>query len=147
MPVKADRVAYPARHYVRTAAVEADAPYLPVGRGRLADITRRTDVNVELIVRPQAHEFPAVRLMIEKIAVDDDGLRWVVEVVLDLFELGNLGTFGDVECAIVKREPVRPVQARGDDFDLAFAVPVDDRIDLVELAVADKHRPLVAKPQ
>jgi len=40
MPVKADRVAYPARHHVRTAAIEADAPYLPIGLRWLADITR-----------------------------------------------------------------------------------------------------------
>jgi hypothetical protein len=37
--------------------------------------------------------------MIEKIAVDNDGLRRVVEVVLDLFELGNLGALSEVERA------------------------------------------------
>src|SRR5712691_344816 len=85
--------------------------------------------------------------MVEKIAVDDHGLRRVVEVVLDLFELRNLGAFGDVERAVEESETVRPVQARGDDFCLAFPVPVDDRIDLVEEAVADEHGAPVTEPQ
>src|SRR5438105_11476971 len=65
-------------------------------------------------------------------SADDNGLRRVVEVVLDLFEFGNLGAFSDVERAIVEGETVRPVQAGGDDFCLTFAVLVDNRIDLVE---------------
>src|SRR6266849_2311845 len=85
--------------------------------------------------------------MVEKIAVDDHGLRRVVEIVLDLVELGNLGAFGDVERAVEKRETVRPVQAGGDDFGLAFPVPVDNRIDLVEDAVTDEHSTLVTEPQ
>src|SRR5712691_7010172 len=85
--------------------------------------------------------------MIEKIAVDDDGLRRVVEVVLDLVELGNLGAFGDVERAVEERETIWPIQAGGDDFCLAFAVSVDDRIDLVEDGVADEHGALVTEPQ
>jgi len=85
--------------------------------------------------------------MVEKIAVDDDGLRRIVEVVLDFFELGNLGAFSDVERTVEESETVRPVQAGGDDFGLAFPVPVDDRIDLVELAVADEHGALITEPQ
>src|SRR6266571_215012 len=85
--------------------------------------------------------------MVEKIAVDDHGLRRVVEDVLDLFEFGNLGAFGDVERAVEESETGRPVQAGGDDFGLAFPVPVDDRIDLIELAVADEHSAFVAEPQ
>src|SRR5215475_8781583 len=85
--------------------------------------------------------------MVEKIAVDNDGLWRVVEAILDLFELRNLGAFGDVERAVEESETVRPVQARGDDFCLVFPVPVDDRIDLVEEAVADEHGALIAEPQ
>src|SRR5262245_12594524 len=85
--------------------------------------------------------------MVEKIAVDDDGLRRVVEVILDLFELGNLGAFGNVERAVVEGETVRPVQARGDDFYLPLAVLVDNRIDLVEDAVADEHGTLITESQ
>jgi hypothetical protein len=54
--------------------------------------------------------------MIEKVVIDDHGLRRVVEVVFDLFELGNLAAFGDVERAIVESETVRPVQTGGNDF-------------------------------
>src|SRR5262249_54424536 len=85
--------------------------------------------------------------MVEKIAVDDHGLRRVVEVVLDFFQLGNLSAFGDVERAVEECEAVRPIQAGGDDFNLTFAALVDDRIDLVEDAVADEHGPLVTEPQ
>ena len=47
----------------------------------------------------------------------------------------------------MERETVRPVQSRGDDFGLAFPVLVDDRIDLVENAVADEHGSLVAESE
>src|SRR5262249_32952898 len=147
VPIKADRVTHSARHHVRTAPVEGDAPYLSVGLGWLTDITRGADVDVELVIWPQAHEFPAVRLMVEKIAVDDHGLRRVVEIVLDSFELGNLGAFGNVERAVVERQPIGSVQARGDDFDLTFAILIDDRIDLIEHAVTDEHGALIAEPQ
>src|SRR4029434_7215408 len=65
VPVKANRVAHPGGGHFGAAAVEVDAPYLPVGRGWLANIARRADVHVELVVRPQAYEFPAVRLAVE----------------------------------------------------------------------------------
>ena len=112
-----------------------------------ADIARCADVDVELAVRADGDELPAVRLMIGQVVVDDDELRRIVEVVLDLFELRDLGTFGDVQCAVVEGEPVRPIQPRGDDLHLAFAVPIGDGIDLVEHTVTDKHGPLVTEPQ
>src|SRR5262249_53816395 len=59
----------------------------------------------------------------------------------------NLGAFGDVERTVEECETVWPVQAGGDDLSLTFAVLVDDRIDLIEDAVADEHGTLVTEPQ
>src|SRR5512146_2947601 len=85
--------------------------------------------------------------MVEKIAVDDYRLGRILQVIFDLFELGNLGAFGDVERAVVKGQTVWPGQSRGDDLRFAFAVSVDDSIDLVENSVADEHGALIAEPQ
>src|SRR5262249_51343211 len=71
----------------------------------------------------------------------------IVEVIFDVFELGNLGAFSDVKRASMKRQTVWPVQTCGDNFRLAFSAPVDDSIDFVENAVANEHGPLVAEPQ
>src|SRR5207253_6572148 len=83
----ADRVADAARDHFRAAAVKVDAPDLRVFLGRDADIARRADVYVELVVRSDGDEPPSVRLLIGQVVVDDDGLRRIVEVVLDFFEL------------------------------------------------------------
>jgi hypothetical protein len=147
VPVEADGIAHSAHHHFGAAAIKVDAAQLPVGLRRLANVARRADIDVELVVRSQAHELPAVRLVVEKIAVDHDGLRRIVEVVLDVLQLGDASAFGDIERAPVEDEAVGPVHARGDHFHLAFAVTVDDCVDLVEQAVADEYGPLVANPQ
>jgi len=43
--------------------------------------------------------------VIRELAIDHDRLRWIVNIVLDLFELRNLGAFGDVERAVLKASP------------------------------------------
>ena len=89
---------------------------------------------------------PAVRRGVGQVAVDDDRLRRLVEIVLDLLQLGDAGAFGDVERAVVEGEAVRPVEAGRDHLDLALAVAVDHRIDLVEHAVADEQRAAFGQP-
>src|SRR5262245_58603058 len=147
MPVEADRVAHAARDHLGSTAVEADAADLPVGLRRLADVAGRADIYIELLIRPETHELPAVRLMIEEVAVDDGRLSRIVDLVLDALQLGNARALGDVERALVEGEAVRPIQARGNDLDLALAARLGDRIDLVEQAVADEDGALVAEPQ
>src|SRR3954452_21785708 len=56
-------------------------------------------------------------------------------------------TLGDVQRALMKRESVRTVEARGDHFHLAFPVLLADGIDLGEEARANEHRTLVADPE
>src|ERR1044071_1237691 len=85
--------------------------------------------------------------MVEKVAVDDDRLRRVIEVVLDHLELGDLGPFGDVERTLMERQAVGPVQPRSNDFGFALSILLDDRVNLVENARADEDGTLVADPQ
>ena len=69
---------------------------------RIVDVAWRADRNVELLVRPNGDEFPAVRLVLRELVVDEDRLRRVVEVVLDGVEARDLGQLGDVERALVE---------------------------------------------
>ena len=78
---------------------------------------------------------------LSKITVGFGGLS---RIVLDLLDLGDLGQFGDVERAVLERDAVRTIEAGRQHLDLALAVLVDDRIDLVDEAAADEHRALVA---
>src|SRR5216684_4705630 len=125
MEIEADRIAHAAHIGFRAAAVEIDAPDLAVGLGRQADVTGRADIDVELVVWPHRDEFPAMRLVIGELVVDDDRLRRIVEIVLDLLELRDPGAFGDVERAVVEGEAVGPIQAGGKDLELALAVLLD----------------------
>src|SRR5207344_1503449 len=115
--------------------------------GGLADIAGRADVYVELIVGADPHELPAMRPVVREVVVDDDWRSRTVDGVLDPFELGDLGAFGDIERAIVERESVRTIETGGDDLGLAPAAPLDDRIDLVAIAVAHEHGAFVAEPE
>src|SRR5580692_3443235 len=147
MKIHADDLADAAGDDLDAAAVDRYAANLGIARRRLTDVTRRSDIDVELIVGTERQEFPAVRLMVRQVAVDDDRIRRIIEIVLDLLELRDSRAFGDVERAVLEGEAVRPVEAGGDDFDLALAVAVDDGIDLVAQEIADEHGPLVADAQ
>ena len=68
-------------------------------------------------------------------------------MILDLVDLRDLAQLGDVERAVVERDTVRPVKASQQRPDLPLAVLVDDRIDPVEHAGADKNGPPVADAQ
>ena len=118
-----------------------------MGRRGDADVARRADLEIELVVRPDGEELPAMGLIFRQVVVDNDRLRRVVEVVLDLFDLRNSGELRDVQCAVLEGEAVWPIQPRVDRLDLALSAPVDDGIDLVEQAAADEHRALVPLPQ
>ena len=147
VPVHADDLAHPARHHLDAAAVEVDTADLRVRLRRHADVARRADVEIQLVVGSDGQILPAVRLVLRQIAVDDGGLRRVVEVVLDLVDLRDLRQLGDVECAVMQRDAVRTIEVLGDDLDLAFAALVDNRVELVQGPVADKHGALVAQAQ
>ena len=52
-------------------------------------------------------------LVLRQIVVDDDWLRRVVEVVLDLFDLRDSGELRDIQRAILEGQAVRPTHPEG----------------------------------
>src|SRR5664280_2371411 len=110
-------------------------------------IARLSDLNIQLVVRPDGDELPAVGFVLGQIVVDDSRLRRTVEIIFDLVDLGDLREFGDVERAVAERDAIGPIKARGKNLDRSLAVLVGDGIDLVDEAAADEHRPLVAYRQ
>src|SRR3954469_7954542 len=85
-----------------------------------------------------------MRLVLREVVADQRRLRRAVEVVLDVVVAPDLRELGDVERALVEGEPVRAMQAGGDDLGLVLAILLGEGIDLVEEARADEHRALVA---
>jgi hypothetical protein len=87
--------------------------------------------------------------LVRRIEVVDHDLRLgrVVEPILDALVGGDAMPLGDVERALAERHAVGRVQALEHLGDGALAVLVDDRVDVLEVAVADEHRPLVAQRQ
>src|SRR5262245_29137220 len=118
-----------------------------MGGRRHADIARCTDVEIELIVGTNGEEFPAVRLVLGQIVVDNDWLGRVIEVVLDLLNLRDLRELGDVEGAVGESEAVRPIESRVERLDLASTGFVSDGIDLIQDAAAYEYGALVALAQ
>src|SRR5215469_12816405 len=147
MPVHSDDLPNPARYDFRAAAVEIDTAELPMGGRRHADIARCADVEIELVVGTDGEEFPAVRLVLGQIVVDNDWLGRVIEVALDLLNLRDLRELGDVEGAIGESEAVRAIESRVQRLDLAFTRLVSDGVDLIQDAAAYEYGALVALPQ
>ena len=104
-----------------------------------------TDFEIELVVRADGQELPAMRLVLGQVLVDDDRLRRLVDLVFDIVDLGDLRQLGDVERAVLVGHAVRAIEAGHQHMDLAFAVFVGDGIDLVLQSRADEHRALVAE--
>ena len=145
VPIESDGVPIAADVRFGGSAVEIETADLGIRLWRDADVARRADVYIKLVVRTERHEFPSVRLMVRKIAVDDDRLRRIVEVVLDLLHLGDFRAFGDVERAIFEGETIGTIEPRRDHFDVAFTVAVDDGVDLVADSIAHEQCALVAE--
>jgi len=51
-------------------------------------------------------------LVLRQIVVDEDRLRRVVEIVLDLLDLGDFRQLRDVQRAALEGEAVRPIESR-----------------------------------
>jgi hypothetical protein len=82
-----------------------------------------------------------------QVVIDHGRLRRVVEDIVNLVDLGDLGELRDEQRTVVEGNAVRPIQAGRQHLDLALALLVGDRIDLVDKAAADEHRALVALRQ
>ena len=106
MPVHADDLPGTARDHLGVPAVEIDAADLRMGWRRHADIARRTDVEIQLVVRPDRQKFPPMRRIARQIVIDGGRLRRVVELVGDIVDLRDLVDFGDIERAVVESDAV-----------------------------------------
>src|SRR5262249_16355404 len=115
--------------------------------GRHADVARRANLEIELLVGPEGEIFPTVSFVLRQVTEDDGRLRRVVELVFDVFDFRDLGELGDVERALVQDDAVRPMESGGDDLDFALSVLVDDGVDLVLDAARHEYRALVAEPK
>src|SRR5262249_14886318 len=111
--VEAHRVAPAKRIRLRARAVGVKAADLGIAGRRLADVAGRADADIELVVGTDRQKLPAMGAMVREVAVDHDGLGRAVEIVLYLFELRNLGAFGDVERAVLEGETIRAVEPGG----------------------------------
>ena len=147
VPVEADRVAHAARVDLHHAGLGIDAVDRRLRVGRHDDVARRADVEVELAVGAGREELPEVAGLLRGIEVVDHHLRLgrVGEPVLDALVGRDAVALGHVERAVVEGDAVRRVQALEDLEDRALAVAVDDRVDVLQVAVADEDRALVAE--
>ena len=83
-----------------------------MGRRWHADVARRADLEIQLVVGPNGQELPAMGLVLRQIVVDEDRLRRVVEIILDLLDLGDFRQLRDVQRAALEGEAVRPIESR-----------------------------------
>src|SRR5882724_5752129 len=142
IPVEADGVADAPGDHFGAGAVEIDAADLAVGVVVQHVVAGLSDRDVQLVIGTDSDELPAVGFVLRQIVVDHGRFRRIVDDVLDLFDLGHLRQFGDVERAVLEGDAIRTVETGGHDLDRTFAVLVDDGSDLVEEAAADEHVPL-----
>ena len=143
IPVEADRVADAEGDLFGAGAVEIHAAQLAMILIMQHVVAGLTDFEIELVVRADGQELPAMRLVLGQVLVDDDRLRRLVDLVFDIVDLGDLRQLGDVERAVLVGHAVRAIEAGHQHMDLAFAVFVGDGIDLVLQARADEHRALL----
>jgi hypothetical protein len=80
--------------------------------------------------------------VIEEVTIDDHWLGRIVEVVLDVFQLGKPATLGDIQSAFMKGQAVGPIEPGSNHLVLAFAVALKHRPHRVEQALAGEQRSL-----
>jgi hypothetical protein len=132
MPVHTHAVTDAAREGFEAAAVGAQPDDLGVGVRRQTDVAGRPDVEVELAVGAEGEELPPVRLVLRQPVVDHDGLRRIVEPILDPLEFQDPAQLGDVEGAILEGDAVRAMEPLGDELDLAPVALVHDRVHVAD---------------
>ena len=78
------------RDHFRAAAVKIDTADLAVRVAVQHVVSRLAYLKIQLLVRSDGDEFPAVRFVLRQILVDHRGLWRIVEHVLDVLDLGDL---------------------------------------------------------
>ncbi len=143
--VAADAVAHAERHDLRRPGLQVDAPHLRHAARRVADVEGRTERHVDPAVLVEGQVLPAMRHVGRHVVVDDDRLRRLVEIGLDVVVAIDLVDRNDVERAISKREAGGHVEALEDCLDDLLAALVDDGIDVGRAERADEQGTLVTE--
>src|SRR5262245_41282313 len=131
VPVHPDDLTDAGSDDFQPAAVQIETVDLGMALGRHADVARRADLEIELLVGPDGEIFPTVSFVLRQVTEDDGRLRRVVELVFDVFDFRDLGELGDVERALVQDDAVRAIEPGGEDLHLALSAFVDDGVDFV----------------
>src|SRR5262249_25920292 len=147
MPVHADDLADAGGNHLQPTAIQVQTIDFGMPLGWHADVARRTDLEIELLVGTDGEKFPTVRLVLWQVAEDDGRLWRIVEFALDVVDFRDLGQLSDVKRPLVQDNAVGAVKSRCDDLDFARSALVDNGVDLVLEAAPDEHRALIAHAQ
>src|SRR5262249_60576934 len=96
-----------------------------------ADVARRPDLEIEVLVGTDGEKFPTVRLVLWQVAEDDGRLWRIVEFVLDVVDFRDLGQLSDVKRPLVQDDAVGAVKPRGDDLVFARSALVVNGVGFV----------------
>src|SRR5258707_4829561 len=128
MPVPPHDLADAGGNALQPAAVQVETIDLGMPLGRHADVARRANLEIELLVGPDGEIFPTVRLVLRQVAEDDGRLRRVVELVFDVLDFPDLGKLPDVERGLLQDDAVLAVEPPCADPDFTLSVPVADSV-------------------
>src|SRR5262245_58804250 len=109
MPIHADDLADAVGDHLRAAAIQIDAADLCMRRRWHTYVARRSDVEIQFVIRPYRQKLPPVRLIARQVAVNDGRLRRLVQLRLDIVDLRYLIEFGNIKRAVVNGYPVRTI--------------------------------------
>src|SRR5260221_13296928 len=91
MPVHPHDLADAGGNDFQPAAVQVETIDLGMPLGRHADVARRANLEIELLVGPDGQIFPTVRLVLRQVAEDDGRLRGDRELVVVVLYSWSLG--------------------------------------------------------
>ncbi|MCY1408830.1 hypothetical protein D9M71_241600 [compost metagenome] len=114
MPGKTDRVAHPVGHHLAAAAIDVHALQIGVARAfGTADVARRADRHIELAVRAEGDELPAVVGFAREFGRQRFGLRRLIQMRLDVAQDDNPADRRDVQIAVAEGDTDGHLQVIG----------------------------------
>src|SRR5689334_18738099 len=140
-------MAHASGEYLCAGTVKIDPANLAVRIAMQDVVARLANLQVKLLVRSDGDELPAVRLVLRQILINHGRLLRLVEIGLDVIDLGDLRKLGDIERTLVVRETIRAIEAFRHRLDLGLAVLLYNGGDLIAEAGPDEHGALVADAQ
>src|SRR5215467_14575452 len=115
-------MAYASRDHFSTSAIKIDPAKLAMRIVVHHIVTGLADLEIKFVVGTNGDELPAVCFVLWQIGVDHRGLGRLVELILYIFDLGDLRQLGDVKRTVVVGETIRAIESFGHRLDLRLAV-------------------------